>query len=203
MAAASVASRLGRVDPTRAVFFLCDVQERFRDVILEMPSLIESSKLLLGAANVLSIPIVVTEQYPKAMKHTCAELLPAIDGTDGTAACVVEKTAFSMLVPGVDAVLAETCRTGSAVLFGIEAHICVQQTCLDLLARGTFESVTIVEDATSSQRATDRTIALERMRRAGATITSTESLIFEMVGGAKHPHFKAVSALVKARQFPE
>ena len=179
---------------TRALFFLCDVQERFRDVILGMDGLVATSQLLLGTANALSIPTVVTEQYPKAMLHTMAELQPLIEG-----APVFEKTKFSMVVPEVEALLAGPAyveRT-SAVLFGIEAHICIQQTCLELLGRGF--SVHVVQDATSSQRCTDRSVALRRMQAAGAHITTAESIVFELIGDSRHPKFRQVSALVKAR----
>ena len=183
-----------RLVASRALFFLCDVQERFRDVIIGMDGLVETSQLLLGTANALDIPTIVTEQYPKAMLHTMTELQPLIEG-----AYVFEKTKFSMVVPEVEAVLADpaNAQRTSAVLFGIEAHICIQQTCLELLSRGL--TVFVVQDATSSQRRTDRAVAFERMRSAGAHLTTAESLVFELVGDSRHPNFRAISALVKAR----
>ncbi len=83
----------------------------------------------------------------------------------------------------------------SVVLFGIEAHVCVQQTALDLLEQG--YAVHVLVDGVSSSRAHDRAVALRRMENAGAYLTTAESLIFMMLGSAAHPHFRAISTLIK------
>ena len=83
----------------------------------------------------------------------------------------------------------------TAVIFGMETHVCVQQTCLDLLERG-FE-VHVVADGCSSQRGFDRLNALERLRNSGAFVTTSESVLFMLMKDSKYEHFKAISALVK------
>jgi isochorismate hydrolase len=83
----------------------------------------------------------------------------------------------------------------SVVLFGIEAHVCLQQTCLDLLENG--RDVHVVVDACSSMKLYDREIALHRMQSAGAFLTTAQSAVFMLLGSADHPNFKAISTLVK------
>lgn len=85
----------------------------------------------------------------------------------------------------------------SAVLFGLEAHVCVQQTTLDLLAQG-FD-VHIVVDGVSSQLASDRSVALARLQQAGAFLTTSESVLMELIRGKEHEHFKPISNLLRAR----
>jgi nicotinamidase-related amidase len=82
------------------------------------------------------------------------------------------------------------------ILCGIEAHVCVLQTCMDLLDKG--YKVHLVVDGISSQRAFDRQVALQRMEQEGAKLTTSESVIFQMAGSADHPHFKAISSIAKS-----
>ena len=105
-----------------------------------------------------------------------------------------EKTKFSMCTEEVMNSL-KSRNIRSAILFGIETHVCVQQTTLDLLESGI--DVHIVVDGVSSQRETDRKFAIERLRQAGAFITTSESVAFMLLHDAKHPAFKQVSALIK------
>ena len=84
------------------------------------------------------------------------------------------------------------------ILCGIESHVCVQQTALDLL-REEYD-VFLVCDAVSSQRPYDRTVAINRLREAGAVLTTTESIIFDLMRDAKHPNFKAISGLIKKQK---
>eukprot|EP00501_MAST-03F_sp_TOSAG23-6_P002614 GSMAST32.ASY1.ANO1.2755.1 assembled CDS len=131
--------------------FVCDMQERFRSLILDMPKVISSTKLLVETANLLNIQCVVTEQYPKALKHTIDELKSVLDAS----ALVVEKKKFSMMTSDVENALCPPGEkeTTSVILCGIEAHVCILQTTLDLLDRGI--DVHIVTDAVSSQREED------------------------------------------------
>jgi isochorismate hydrolase len=96
-----------------------------------------------------------------------------------------------MLSDEVKATLAD----GPVVLFGIEAHVCVEQTALDLLEHGT--SVHVVADATSSRTWADREIALSRMAASGAIITTHEAVLFELLGDATHPNFREISKLIR------
>ena len=216
-----------RMTAQSTVFMVCDVQERFASVIYQFPALVHTSTFMAASARVLGVPMLVTEQYPKAFKHTVPELRAAMglvstdgggdekteEGAAGGGAGagagssagsseggggvrVFEKTKFSMCTPEVNTALAETSAT-AAVIFGLEAHVCVQQTCLDLLAMGI--DVHIVVDAVSSQRVLDRSTALERMKTAGAVLTTAESVEMTLQEDSKHPNFREVAALLKVR----
>lgn len=176
-----------RLLPQTTVFLSCDLQQRFQSLIWGMGAVVQSAKILHQAARVMGVPVVATEQYPKAFGHTLAE----VELPQGSP--VFEKTQFSMLIPEVEEHLSG--RT-AVVLYGIEAHVCVLQTALELRERG-FD-VYIPLDGVSSQRPLDRQAAIERMRQAGCKITSTESVLFELMGSTQYPHFKAVSAILKA-----
>jgi len=185
----SLARQLGRLQAERSVFFLCDVQDRFRTTIDKFEHVIATSAFMCKAAKALGMPVVVTEQYPKALKHTCSEI--DIEGFQ-----VFEKTKFSMLTPEVEQhlkTLGEERKT--AVLFGIEGHVCVYQTTLDLLERGW--QVHLVIDGISSSRSTFRETALERLKTAGAFLTSSECVLFDLMRDTSHPKFKEVSGLIK------
>lgn len=126
------------------------------------------------------MPVIVTEQYPKALGKTVPEL-------DITNAHKWEKMTFSMISPDVLAVL-EKNKTKSVLLVGIEAHVCVLQTALDLIENN-YE-VHVIADGVSSQRPSDRFSALERMRQSGAFVTTSESAVFQLMTSANHPAFK-------------
>ncbi|NWR58160.1 ISOC1 protein, partial [Bucorvus abyssinicus] len=144
---------LGNLTPSSTVFFCCDMQERFRPAIKYFGDIISVGQRLLQGARLLGIPVIVTEQYPKGLGSTVQE----IDLTG--AKLVLPKTKFSMVLPEVEAALAEIPGVRSIVLFGVETHVCIQQTALELIGRGL--EVHIVADATSSRSMMDRMFALE------------------------------------------
>lgn len=183
-------------DAARTVFFLCDVQERFRSLVYRFPTLLHTAGTLVKTAHALNAPICVTEQYPAAFGKTVPCLLELLQRPGGAPPTpVFSKKLFSMLTPDVTAHLAAVAPTyDTAVLFGLEAHVCVQQTALELLHAG--KRVYVVADGVSSQRAGDRTIALLQLSSAGALVTTTESLMYALIGGADHPAFKDVSRVL-------
>ena len=153
---------------------------------------------MLRAATTLQLPVYITTQSRAKLGHTVPELQKHIQGPNVRAD--VDKTLFSMVTPEVRALLptpnpqnAEG--TLDVIIFGIETHICVTQTTLDLLALG--HRVYIPVDGVSSINPEERGIALARLRDAGAVVTSSESLLFEILGDAGHEAFRAVSGLVK------
>lgn len=181
--------QLLRRDQTGLV--VVDVQEGFRPVIDGFEDVIRNVGILAEGFGLLDRPVLISEQYPKGLGHTVAEVedrLPAF--TDR-----VEKMRFSACgVDGFERAL-KRARCTSWVVCGIETHVCVNQTVLDLLERG-FE-VHVAEDAVSSRTATNRRIGLEKMLGAGARATSAEMALFEMLEQAGGDEFKAISKLVR------
>ena len=168
----------------RACLFVCDVQERFRPLIHRFPAVLRSSRALIKGATALSLQVVVTEQNPTKLGSTVHELAPLLAASRSS---VFAKMRFSMCTPEV---LAELSDAAHVVLCGIEAHVCVAQTAYDLLERGV--AVHVVVDGVSSQRAGDRAVALAALAAAGASLTTTEAVLFALLGGAEHKAFKDV-----------
>ena len=165
------------------------MQDRFRGLISNAETVIKKCALLNDAMNHLEVPVIVTEQYPKALGNTVPEIIVERDKT-----AVFEKKLFSMLTDEVRSSLHANGRT-QVILCGIEAHVCVLQTALDLVEMGM--SVQLVCDAVSSQRQYDRLMALERMKSCGVTMTTTESVLFDLMKSADHSKFRVISNLVK------
>lgn len=148
---------------------------------------------MLRAAQALQIPVYVTTQNGAKLGGTVAELAPHL--TD--AVCTVDKTYFSMWVPELQRRFAAAAEEGPSevVLVGIESHICITQTTLDLLRAG--HKVYVLADAVSSCNREEIPLALDRLRAAGAVITTSESWLFECMGDAAIPEFRAVSKIIK------
>jgi hypothetical protein len=151
---------------------------------------LQNTRLLLQTAELLDVPVHAAEQYPKGLgplEPKVCECLPA--GVHRW-----EKTAFSCArADGFVASLRDAGRT-HIVVTGMEAHICVLQTVVDLVAQGF--TVFIAEDAVCSRKLENYQNALFRMQRSGASVVSAESVVFEWLGDARHDRFKAVAALL-------
>jgi hypothetical protein len=146
---------------------------------------------LIDAAKLMDIPILATEQYPKGLGPTNAEIARRLPGD------VPAKMAFSSCgAPGIFADLRASNRR-SVVLAGMESHVCVMQTALDLLTEGL--TVFLPVDALQSRFRLDHDMALRRMERAGAVLTTLEAIAFEWLGGAGHPQFKTISKMIQER----
>jgi len=171
---------------------VCDLQERFRTLITGFPAVVESTRVLIEACRLHKIPIVVTEQYPKAFGATVPEL-----GLDRERDLFVSKTQFSVLVPEVKEFLDRLCPE-HVFLTGIETHVCIIQSAVDLQECG-FR-VHLPCDTVSSQRLYDRSVALEAMRSRGIEMTTVESLVFKFMRSSLDPEFKATSAILKNRK---
>eukprot|EP00008_Paramoeba_atlantica_P006217 CAMPEP_0201491162 /NCGR_PEP_ID=MMETSP0151_2-20130828/28806_1 /ASSEMBLY_ACC=CAM_ASM_000257 /TAXON_ID=200890 /ORGANISM="Paramoeba atlantica, Strain 621/1 / CCAP 1560/9" /LENGTH=154 /DNA_ID=CAMNT_0047877389 /DNA_START=175 /DNA_END=639 /DNA_ORIENTATION=+ len=140
-----------------------------------------------AASRMFDVPLIVTEHYSKALGKTVSEI-------DVSGATIFQKTKFSMMTSDVSHHLENLARK-KVVLFGIEAHVCILQTTLDLIEKG-YE-VHILADGTSSSRDWERAIAFQRLRESGAILTTSETVLFELMGEKEHPQFKNVSALIK------
>jgi nicotinamidase-related amidase len=176
-----------------SVLILIDIQERLAGAMPKgvKDRVVEQIKTLITAANTLSVPVVVTEQYPKGLGHTEAELKDCLKAD----VKIIEKTSFSAIkADGFFAPIDESNRK-QIIITGMETHICVLQTALDLQQHG-FQ-VFVVEDAVSSRAKTNQYNALQRLRNAGVIITTVESIIFEWLANAEHPEFKKLAKLIQ------
>lgn len=176
----------------QSVLLLVDLQEKLLASLAPVPrtALLKQAEILAEAARLLDIPILQTQQYPRGLGNT-AESLRSI----AASAITLEKTRFSCCgVPAVDEFLNIQQRP-CVVIAGVEAHICVMQTALQLFQAG-FASF-VVEDAVASRHSDHKHNALARLRQAGVVVSNTESTLFEWLGDAQNPHFKAISALIR------
>ncbi|HSP34531.1 MAG TPA: hydrolase [Thermoanaerobaculia bacterium] len=174
-----------RLDRNSALLLVVDVQEKLMPVIDSSESTIRNIARLIEGCKILGVPIVVTEQYSKGLGHT----VPALRDALGDAYRPVEKDCFSAL-SSID--------LGSrkqVLVCGVETHVCVYQTASDLLRSG--HEVTLVADALSSRTAANKHVALERLQRDGAHLSSTEMCLFEMTVRSGTDEFRSISRLVK------
>ena len=176
-----------RLDAERVALIVVDVQEAFRRAVPSFDDVAKATATLVQGAGALNVPVIVTEQYPKGLGRTVPEVAAHLPpGTEP-----VEKVCFS-------AAEADGFALGDrdqALVCGIEAHVCVNQTVLDLLERGVETHV--AADAIGSRTDLNRELGLKKMERAGATLTSVEMALFELLRGSDAPAFKEVQALVK------
>ncbi len=177
-----------RLHPADSVLVVIDVQDKLLAKMPTATALVASVGFVLDVANLLGVPVRATEQYPKGLGPTAADIARRLTRP------VPAKTAFSCC--GADGFVSELKALGrrTVVLVGMEAHVCVAQTALDLLAEGF--AVFLPVDAVSSRYEIDHATALRRLEAAGAIPTTAEAVAFEWVRDAAHPHFKAVSKLV-------
>jgi nicotinamidase-related amidase len=174
----------------KSALLVIDIQERILPVIFEYEKVVQNSIKLIKGFKTLNLPVYYTEQYPKGLGPTAANVKEALNES-----IPIEKMSFSCSgAPGLFEELKQR-EIEQIVLCGIESHVCVMQTALDLLAND-FQ-VHIASDAVSSRRKFDYDIALQRMNSNGAEITLTESVLFELLEVCGTDQFKSISKLVK------
>jgi nicotinamidase-related amidase len=179
-----------RVTRAKAALVVVDIQERLLPAIFEKERVVQNAIRLMKGATVLGVQVLATEQYRRGLGATVAEVAAAVPGF-----APIEKLAFSACgAPGFTAAL-KAKGVSEAILCGIESHVCVSQTCLDLLDGG-FR-VVVVADAISSRTPENHRFGVDRMRAAGAVIASTEMILFELLEQAGTDEFKQILALVK------
>jgi nicotinamidase-related amidase len=169
---------------------LIDIQERILNVMLNKEALIDNCIKLIKGFKILNAPIFYTEQYPKGLGPTAGLLLKELEGLSA-----IQKTSFSCLGAGNLFQRLTDNNVSQVVIAGIETHVCVQQTVLDLLSNS-FQ-VDVCADAVSSRKEKDYNTALERMRNNKAEITSVESVLFELLEESGTEEFKQISAIIK------
>ncbi|MBX7056286.1 MAG: isochorismatase family protein [Pyrinomonadaceae bacterium] len=168
-----------------------DIQEAFRDPIPDSLSVIERAVIAVRGFQMLGVPVIVTEQYPRGLGRTVEEILLSL----ADEVSVIEKSSFSACGSSafVERLRADGVET--VVLCGVEAHVCVSQTAHDLLADGI--AVHLLLDAVSSRNETDKRAGLKKMFGSGVVSSSVEMALFELLRDSRHPHFKEVQALIK------
>jgi nicotinamidase-related amidase len=178
---------VSKLDRERTALVVVDVQEAFRKAIPDFEAIAGATAKLVQGAEAMGVPIVVSEQYPQGLGQTVPEVTDALpDGVEP-----VEKVRFSAAeadgfdLGGRDQVL----------VCGIETHVCVNQTVLDLLDRDL--EVHVAADAVGSRTPQNRELGLHKAEQAGAVLTSVETALFELLRGSDAPEFKQVQALVK------
>ena len=171
---------------SRAALVVVDLQEAFRPAVLGFDRVAANAAVLVQGARALGVPVVATEQYPRGLGSTVPEVADHLDPTEP-----LEKTVFSAAAAeGFD-----LDGRDQALLCGIESHVCVSQTAHDLLDRGI--EVHVARDAVSSRTEENLELGLRKMEGAGAVLTSVETALFELLGGAGSDEFKVVQRLVK------
>jgi nicotinamidase-related amidase len=193
----------GLLDPARSVLVVIDLQGRLMELVYRPQMVLAATVRLLRLADLFGVPVLLSEQYPKGLGETHPDVRAAFDALT-TRHAYMDKTAFgccgdagfeahlTQLLPGV------ALNRRQVVVAGIEAHVCVMQTVLPLLAQGS--EVQLCWEAVSSRGEEYYRQALGRMQQAGAVVTNHESVGFEWAGSKDHPQFKAMSALFKEGQ---
>ena len=181
-----------KLDPDRAVLLVIDLQVKLLPLITGVDDLLRASDRLIRGCGVFDLPTVCTVQYPQGLGDTKSRIA---DVLKERGVSVIEKTAFSCCdADGVRRFLSEHGRR-QVIISGIETHVCVQQTTLDLLAMG-YEPF-VCADAVGSRTPLDYDVALLRMRQAGAVVTTVESVLFELAGVSGTERFKKILEIVK------
>lgn len=187
----------------RSIVLIIDFQSKLMELIERPGLVVAATKRLLMLAEMFEVPVVSTEQYPQGLGRTHPEIRAAFDAI-AIPKRILSKTSFGCCGdPAFENMLQEV-RPGleaaerQIVVAGIEAHVCVLQTTLELLRQGS--QVYLCWECISSRGGEYRRHALDRMTQAGAVLTNHESVAFEWARDKNHPQFKAMSALLKEGQ---
>lgn len=178
-----------KLDATNTIAIAIDYQEKLVPAMAQREKLVEKSKMLLSGLQALSVPVYVTTQYAKGLGNTVpeiAEVVPEAPVFDKTSFSVMECDSLKDAIPE---------GTKQVILCGMEAHICVLQSLIDLTDAG-YQTI-LVADCVSSRDEVDKAFAFVRAEQEGGKISTAEAVLYELMQGAKHPAFKTISNLVK------
>lgn len=184
-------NQISRLSREHAALAVIDMQDAFRTVIPDFAEVAARIGKAVQGARLLEVPVIVTEQYPRGLKHTAEEIAAHL----GPESSAIEKMCFSSCAADGFASRLAGGRVKQVIVCGIEAHICVAQTVLDLLSEG-FE-VHLLVDCITSRKPESKQVALNRLTQAGAVQSNLEMALFEMMKTADSPQFKAVQKLIK------
>ena len=173
-----------KLDRERTALVVIDVQEGFRKAVPEFERVAKAAATLVEGADALAVPVIATEQYPKGLGETAPEVAEHLSVEPLEKVCFSASDAEGFGLGGRDQV----------VLCGIESHVCVSQTAIDLLEGGAEVHVPI--DAVASRTDENKRVGLHKMERAGAVVTSVEAALFELLGRAGTDEFKRIQKLI-------
>lgn len=179
------------LDAGESALAIIDMQESFRPVIADFAEVAGRIALMAQGAQLLGLPLIVTEQYPKGLGHTAEEIKAVLPANLE----VIEKTAFSSCGARSFETELERARARHVLLCGIEAHICVNQTAHDLIERG--YRVHLLTDCITARTLHNKQTGIAKMLQSGALPSSIEMALFELLRDAGHEQFKAIQKLIK------
>lgn len=182
-------TNIPRLSAEDIIFVFIDLQQSLLDRIVDAKKIEARNIMLIEAAKVLKIPSIVTTQYRKGLGELAQEFANRVEGQ------VLDKTSFSCAGDPAFADLLSKHKNRWVAIGGIETHICVTQTALDLMRAG--RQVAVVADAVGARGAQDHALGLERMEKSGALPVTAEMLIYELIGRSDRPEFKQILPLVK------
>lgn len=181
-----------RIERNDTQAMLIDVQERLTPFIHDNEKIVHKIVTLIQGLQALEIPVMLNEQYKKGLGETLPEIMAVLTEKNQTS---YEKVTFSACDNQESWNYLAQQNRNNVLLFGVETHVCVMQTALDLLDNG-MQPI-IIADAVGSRNPYDKKIAIRRIRRTGAVVTTTEAILFELCRSSKDPAFKTISQLVK------
>lgn len=178
------------IDPKKTVLVVIDIQDKLYAVMDGKEALLDATRRLIEGIQVLGIPVVVTEQYPKGLGGTVPEIMQMLPDVTP-----IEKMSFSCCGSTEFESTVKKLGRKHVLIAGIETHVCVYQTVHDMLTEA--YDVRVVGDCVSSRSAENRRIALDLIRDIGGYVTSMETALLELLGTADHPKFKDISRIVR------
>ena len=179
------------LDKSSTVLAVIDIQEAFRNVIPDFAVVASRASMAVRGFQILDVPVLVTEQYPKGLGKTAEEIQLVLSEDPQ----IFEKTAFSSCGAGAFIDRLNEIGARQIVLCGLETHVCVNQTAHDLLDRG-FD-VHLLTDCVCSRFEHDKKAGLSKMRSSGVVPSSIEMALFELMRDSKHTHFKEIQDLIR------
>ena len=178
------------LDVQQCCLVVVDVQGKLAQLMHNRDVLFKNVRVLIQAAKILDIPILWCQQCPAALGPTVAEIAELLAGNKP-----IDKSAFSCCGDEAFNARLNELAKGQVLLCGIETHVCIYQTAVDLLTRGF--GVDVPADAVSSRTLDNKQLALQRMANLGVNVTSVEMALFELLRTAEHPQFRQVAKLIK------
>ena len=179
------------LDIENTLVVLIDIQERLVGMLNKQEPVVKASSTLVNAASIMNIPTILTEQYPQGLGKTVLGVTAAMSEMTP----VIEKTSFSAMSTPEFAEKVKSYGKKNIIIGGIETHICVYQTVMDLIKEGF--NVVVAKDACASRSTDCFKTGIQLMKDNGAVISNVETILFELLKTSKNPYIKAVQALIK------